>query len=147
MIRSKPWRWIGGLGLALVVLSIGCGKGSGNHASVRGEVKLDGKPLERGSILFVPIEGTKGGPAGGPIANGTYRLSGLDGPPIGINRVEIQAMRKSGKMMQNPYAPKGQGQLIELEVGAVAPRFNAGSILKAEIKPGDNTANFDVESE
>ena len=86
-------------------------------------------------------------PAGGPITNGTYGLSGLDGPAIGVNRVEVQAVRKSGKMVQNPYAPKGQGQLIEMETGAVAPRFNVSSTLKAEVKPGDNTANFEVQSE
>ena len=146
MIRSKLWRLIGGLGLALAALGLGCGKG-GNHASIHGQVTLDGKPLEHGSILFVPIQGAKGVPTGGPITNGSYELLGPGGPAIGVNRVEVQAVRKSGKMVQDPYAPKGQGKFIELEVGAVSPRFNAGSILKAEVKPGDNTANFDVQSE
>ena len=147
MASSKPWRSIGAICLALTALGPGCGKVGGNHASIRGEVKLDGKPLEHGSILFVPIDGTKGAPAGGPILNGAYALTGQDGPAIGDNRVEVQAVRKTGKMVRNPYAPKGQGKLIELEVGAIAPRFNAGSILKAEVKSGDNTVNFDVQSE
>ena len=56
-------------------------------------------------------------------------------------------MRTMGKMVQNPYAPKGQGKLIELEVGAVAPRFNAGSMPQGGGQHGDNTAKVDVQSE
>ncbi len=74
----------------------------------------------------------------------TMRLSGAKGPAIGWNRVEIQAVRKTGKMVQNPLGPKGQ--MVEMEAGAVAPRFNGSSTLKFEVKPGDNKADFDVQS-
>ena len=121
----------------------GCGK-AGNHASISGDVKLDGKPLDKGSILFAPLPGTAGVVTGGNIVDGHYELGGAKGPAIGWNRVEIQAVRKTGKMVQNPLGPKGQ--MVEMEAGAVAPRFNGSSTLKFEVKPGDNKADFDVQS-
>jgi len=48
------------LGILIVLAFIGCNKPDANRSVVTGEVKLDGKPLERGSILFTPIDGTKG---------------------------------------------------------------------------------------
>jgi hypothetical protein len=36
---------------------------------------------------------------------------------------------------------------IPEQAEAVAPRFNSQSTLKVEIKPGDNTADFNVSSQ
>lgn len=129
----------------LLLLATGCGKTDSNRGSISGEVKLDGKPLERGSILFTPIDGTKGSVAGGQIEGGQYRLSNDKGLAVGYNRVEIRAVRKTGKMVQKPLAPRGQ--MIEESIEAIPPRFNSASTLKTEIKPGQNTANFEVASE
>lgn len=132
------------VGLAFALLALGCGKGDANRGTVSGAVTLDGKPLEQGSILFTPIEGTKGVVAGGQIQNGQYRFVGATGPAIGMNRVEIQAMRKNGKMIPKPMG--APGEMVEGSEQAVAARFNSESTLKIEIKPGENTANFDVTS-
>ena len=128
----------------ILLLGAGCGKSRQNRASIQGEVTLDGKPLEQGSILFTPLEGTKGTVAGGRIEGGRYRFSGDKGPAVGQNRVEICAWRKSGKMVQKPLAPRGE--MIEGSVEAISPRFNSASVLKVEIEPGENTANFEVAS-
>jgi hypothetical protein len=58
--------------------------------------------------------------------------------------VEIRALKKTGKMVQKPFAR--QGDMMEEIGAAVAPRYNSDSTLKFEIKPGDNTADFAVES-
>jgi len=128
----------------LLLLAIGCGKSGSNRSAISGNVTLDGKPIEHGSILFTPIEGTKGTVAGGPIEGGQYRLANDKGPAIGQNRVEIHAMRQTGKMVQKPLAPRGE--MIEESVEAIPPRFNSASTLKTQIQPGENTANFDVVS-
>ena len=137
-------KWIVALGVVCVFGTGGCSKG-GNHTAVRGEVTLDGKPLEQGSILFMPIKGTRGVATGTGIRHGRYEISNTTGPAVGWNRVQIQAMRGTGTMVPSPLAPPGR--MIEMETAAVAPRFNSASILKFEIKPGDNSANFDVQSE
>jgi hypothetical protein len=130
---------------AVLLLASGCGGGgAGDRGAVAGMVKLDGKPVEKGSILFTPIEGARGQVVGGEIENGRYQLSAKIGPAIGVNRVDIRAMRKTGKMVPKPFAPPGV--TIPEQVEAVAERFNSKSTLKVLIKSGDNTADFDVSS-
>jgi hypothetical protein len=130
--------------LVLLTLAVGCGKKGTNQGAISGTVKLDGKPVELGSILFTPIEGAKGSVTGGQIENGQYQLSGAAGVAVGWNRVEIRAMRKTGRMVPKPFAQ--HGEMVEELTEAVPPRFNSESTLKAEVKAGDNTANFDVSS-
>ena len=86
----------------------------------------------------------KGTVAGGEIVKGRYQLSGKAGPAVGWNRVEIRAMRKTGKMVPMPFPARGK--MVEEQVEAIPPRFNSASTLKVEVKPGDNTADFAVES-
>jgi hypothetical protein len=131
--------------IALALLTIvGCGKGAGNRGAIDGQVTLDGKPILKGSIRFVPTAGTKGTVAGGPIENGRYRLSVAGGPAVGSNHVEIHAARKTGRLVPKAMAPAGQ---MEEEQGeAVAPQFNSATTLTVEVKPGDNTADFAVGS-
>lgn len=128
--------------LAALLVAAGCGKNQQNRGAVGGEVKLDGKPLERGSILFTPIEGAKGTVAGSEIENGRYRLSAEVGPALGFNRVEIRSLRKSGKMARAPMGPPGE--MAEGYEEALPPRYHSASTLKAEIKPGDNTLDFEL---
>jgi hypothetical protein len=126
----------------LLLFAFGCGSRGANRGAVSGAVTLDGKPVERGSILFTPIEGTRGSVAGGEIENGRYQLSAKKGPAIGRSRVEVRAMRKTGKMV--PKAFGRPGEMVPEQVEAIAPRYNTKTELIAEIKPGDNTADYDV---
>jgi hypothetical protein len=128
----------------VLLLASGCGRSGADRGAVKGMVKLDGKPVEQGSILFTPIEGAQGTVAGGEIKNGRYELSSKSGPAVGRNRVEIRAMRKTGKMVPKAFAPPGE--MVPEQVEAIPPRFNLNSELKVEIQSGDNTADFDVSS-
>lgn len=123
-------------------LGAGCRKNDAGRAAIGGEVRLDGKPLEKGSILFVPIDGTKGAATGGPIENGRYQLPRQAGAAVGWNRVEIRATRSTGKMIQ--YAPGTSPSMEILQL--VAPQFNAKSTLKINVQPETNTSNVDVAS-
>jgi hypothetical protein len=136
-------RWAPVLFPMMLILIAGCGGGTGRGA-IRGAVNLDGKPLAKGSILFEPIQGTRGTVIGGPIEQGRYQFSAAAGPAIGWNRVEIRATRNTGKMIPKPLAPPGQ--MIPQQEEAIPPQFNSESTLKVEIKPGDNTADFEVTS-
>lgn len=129
---------------ALLLSLSGCGTNATNQGDISGEVKLDGRPLTEGSITFTPTEATKGIVRGGRIENGCYRLMGKAGPTIGWNRVEIHAVRKTGKPAPQTNNP--------LEIGgedveeAVAPQYNTESTLTVEIRAGSNTSDFVVSS-
>lgn len=129
--------------LSFIVLCAGCGGRHDNRATIHGEVKLDGQPVEQGSIQFVPVQGVDGSIAGGRIVNGRYELIGKAGPAVGVNRVEVRSSRRTGKMIEMPRPWSGT---VEETVEAASPRFNSESTLKFEVKPGDNTADFEVTS-
>ena len=58
------------IALAAVLWSIaGCGSAT---VPLWGEVTFDGKPLESGTIEFIPVEGTPGPSTGGTITDGQY---------------------------------------------------------------------------
>ena len=130
--------------LAFLAIAAGCGKKGTNQGAISGTVKLDGKPVEQGSILFTPVDGTKGAVTGGQIEKGLYQLSIAAGAAVGWNRVEIRAMRKTGKMVPRPFAQ--HGEMVEEQVEAIPPRFNSESTLKVEVKSGENTEDFEVSS-
>jgi hypothetical protein len=127
------------MAIALCLMIAGCGGRRIDQGAVHGEVKLDGKPLAAGSILLAPLPGTKGQASGGPIENGRYQVAGA---AVGWNRVEIHGLRKTGKQVLKPFAQ--HGETVDEVAEAIAPRFNSESDLKIEIKPGENTADFDV---
>jgi len=131
------------LAVTLMLGLAGCdGKSDGLHNAITGEVKIDGVPIERGSILFTPMDGVKGQTVGGPIENGRYTLAANAGPAAGLHRVEIRGIRKTGRMVQKPLAPPGE--MVEVEEEAVAARFNKSSSLTFDVKAGANTADFPV---
>ena len=131
------------LTVVLLVFAIGCGKAEPARAPIGGEIKLDAKSLETGSILFVPMDGANGAVTGGPIENGRYAISQADGAALGWNRVEIRSSRNTGKTIY-PYGP-GTAPSTET-IQMVAPQYNTKSTLKAEVKPGQNKADFEVTS-
>jgi hypothetical protein len=108
-------------------------------------VTLDGPLLKEGSILFTPMAGTKGTVTGGRIENGRYWLSAANGPAVGWNSVAINAARRTGKKIPPSLGGKS-GEPLDAVAEAVAPRFNSDTILKVEVRPGKNTADFKVES-
>lgn len=130
-------------GLFLVLLCMGCGHRGDNLATISGEVKLDGQPLEQGSIRFLSGEGVARSIAGGAIVKGRYQLSGVAGPAIGWNRVELNGTRRTGRMIEKPFQQHGT---VEETVEAVGPQYNSASTLKFEVKPGENTADFGITS-
>ena len=129
--------------ICIAVVS-GCQRGDPSRGAVSGRVTLDGQPVVQGSILFSPIDGTRGVATGGEIKDGQYRLAAAAGPAVGKNRVEVHAVRKTGKMI--PKGLGGTGKMIEEQIEGVAPKFNIESKLQVEITPGENTADFEVAS-
>jgi hypothetical protein len=116
-----------------------------NRAAVQGKVTLDGTPLASGEITFIPLAG--GTMAGAKIINGTYQLSRSEGPMIGKNRVEIRSVQPTGRIIENPVIPEGDGPIGDARVMEykefVPKKYNSLSELAVDIKEGQiNQADF-----
>jgi len=105
------------VGLGFAGLSfVGCGSPS-NRAqvvAVTGQVQLDGKPLEFGSISFQPIQG--GQPARGDIdSEGGFVLSTYqegDGAAVGRHRVKVACYAKQDPAMKEQQAGDSLGDSL-----------------------------------
>jgi len=134
------WEW----GLILVALAAfsGCGDGK---VVVRGAVKVDGQPIEEGSISLEPADG-QGPTTGGIIKEGKYELTGNAAVAPGHKIVRIVGLRKTGKMVEaGPPAPKGT--LIPQMEQCVPSHYNDQSQLRVDVTPGKpNTHDFAIKS-
>jgi hypothetical protein len=112
-------------------------------AKVTGTVRLDGKPLPRGTVQFVPDEskGMVGASGVGRIdATGRYQImtAGVDGAIIGSHVVGIEA-REDVDLNTTSFAPS-------LIPESYSDPFSSG--LMAEVKAvEENVINFDLKSE
>jgi hypothetical protein len=125
--------------LVFALLAAGCGPEGRNEVS--GQVTVDGHPVEKGSISFLPLEGTQGPQAGGNISNGGYHLARKDGPFAGRHRVEIIALRPTGKLTARDM---GGNPMDPME--NITPKKYQGpkSVLVVDIKSEKNVLNFDL---
>ena len=126
-----------------IVLIAGC-RESSKIASVAGTVKLDGKPLPNASVSFQPIGEGRLNPGPGSTGltddKGEYTLvvtGGGSGAVVGMHRVEISCPTDRGK-----YRPEDDRRPRPRE--RVPLHYNAQSTLSFEVKPGKNTANFEL---
>jgi len=126
--------------LTMLVLCLGCGAGGPDIARVEGTVTMDGKPLPRAFVVFIPSGGRPA--AAETDANGKYKLEfsgGRMGAIPGKNRVEINTAR------QPEYDEAGK--MIPGVKEMVPAKYNRLSTLEFEVENGKtNIADFELES-
>jgi hypothetical protein len=126
--------------IVLFLLIQGCGSGGPDIARVEGVVTMDGKPLPRASVVFVPQGGRPS--AAETDANGKYKLEfsgGRKGAIPGPNRVEITTFQEGGY--------ETDGTVIPGAPEVVPAKYNRSSTLEFNVEPGKtNIANFDLDS-
>jgi hypothetical protein len=111
-----------------IVAAFGCSRSE--FVEVAGTVAWKGQPVETGEIVFKP-ENKALAPAAGRIRGGAYKLVCRPGKA----RVEIQAVRKTGKR-----DPREGFEITELFIPA---KYNSQSTLAAEVTAeGDNHFDF-----
>jgi hypothetical protein len=121
----------------MVLLPI-CGCGIRDRLStspVHGTVTYRGKPLERGTVVFLPEPGTPGPPAVSHVrADGSYQLStlGQDGASIGRHRVLVHLRRQPTKAEE-----RQMGVVLESLIPEKYSRDDQ-SPLRLEVKAGAN---------
>jgi hypothetical protein len=123
--------------LAFVVL-VGC-SGEGSKGTVEGTVTLNGQPLEKGLIRFVPVDGNSQ-PADGTIAGGKFTVIA----PVGDFRVEITSPRVVGqaKMYDTPDSPT-----VDKIAEAIPAKYNVQTELQMTVSKGKTeNKQFDLTS-
>lgn len=105
----------------------GCGAAS-DRAQLSGTVTLDGAALPKGSIAFRPVDSAGGPSAGSEIVDGQFLVPADKGVRPGTFRVEITAMRKTGKSYKDPVF----GQ-TDVEVQYVPTKYNVQSELTIDV--------------
>ncbi|MEQ9071977.1 MAG: carboxypeptidase-like regulatory domain-containing protein [Gimesia chilikensis] len=114
----------------------GCGGGGADTpelGEVTGIITLDGNPLSGAEVVFEPASGAPS--VGKTDESGSYELiynQDASGALPGQHTVRISKFGEPG----SPSDTENQ----------IPAKFNANSKLTAEVKAGDNTLNFDLES-
>lgn len=143
--REPGGRWArrsGSLLLGLLAAGIlGCGAESDLPlADVGGRVTYKGQPLEKGTVVFIPQEGTPGPQAVGEIGSGgSYRMvtNGVTGAAIGRHKVTVESRaEQSEEAYKNLEIPK-----------LITPTKYANEVetpLTYEVKDGANEFNIEL---
>jgi hypothetical protein len=112
------------IGIGLLGIS-GCGSDRPPLGSLTGTVTLDGKPVQYGGLMFLPVDG--GRPSlGGTNEKGEFRamyVHGVPGAIVGKHRVSFEEGSAEDKKEDEfkPYAPPANNYTIspsEIEVTA-----------------------------
>lgn len=135
------WRLIG---LATLALCAGCNS-SAETARLQGDVSFDGRPIEKGKIDFLPVDGTVGGAASAPILDGRYEFPPKTAlSPTGNYAVRILGLRKTGKTEPDRMSPDSPP--IDLYENFIPPIYNTESTLRIRVPelPDKNRVNFHI---
>jgi hypothetical protein len=118
---------------SVTVSAIGCGDAVG---TVSGSVTIDGRPLDKGFISFVPAD-SAGAPITVDVKQGRYDLQTV----AGNKRVQISApvVVSSRPEYNGPGAP-----IVEISEESLPAKYNSESELTFEVKRGANAKDWQV---
>jgi hypothetical protein len=147
-VTSLPQRfahcaWMLLFSMTLFACFAGCSQDT-RVGSVNGIVRLDGQPLSKGTVRFVPASGRA---ASGKIqSDGTFTLGTFgesDGALIGAHQVAIIAYETEPlhRTSAGPPPPVKTTPLVPKRYMSVST-----SRLTADVKPGQNQFEFDLTS-
>jgi hypothetical protein len=120
------------LSLALLLALAGCSKGPPKGV-ISGAITLDGNPVKKGAIRFVPIDGNTT-TAGGEINDGKYTVSA----PVNMFKVSINAVDNS----QQAVAAASISDEEPLAQELIPAKYNVRTELVVEIQEGENQKDF-----
>jgi hypothetical protein len=138
------------IGLLVLVQLAGCSGKPYKVAKVSGRVSLDGKPLPRASVTFVPM-GTKDNIAPGPTATGLTDAEGRytltidkDTPGTVVHTCRIYITTRTGG---GPANDQDGGLPQKRPRDKVPEKYNTRTELAYDVPPGGtDQANFDLKS-
>ena len=105
---------------------------------VEGTVSINDSPLEDG---YLRIYSNHGPSAGSQIKDGKFQISSEKGVLPGEFRVEITAIRATGRKVRDVGSAKMVDELLQY----LPPRYNSDTELKMTVtEEGPNTSSFDL---
>ncbi len=106
-------------------------------SEVTGSIQVDGMPVEKGSISFMPDDGN-GVTGGGTIVNGKYTATKVS---PGLARVEIRVPKVVGakKLYDDPNSPSRH-----LFQESLPKKYHETTELRFEVQPGRNEKNWSL---
>lgn len=125
MRHGRLWMFL------LLMFSAGCNAGP-KPVPIAGEVTFDGHPVQKGRIMFIPVDGTPGRTTGASITDGRYAITKEDGPLAGgVYAVRILGMQRTGKKIADPMGLSAAP--MEIEENYIPAAYNSRTTLKVVI--------------
>jgi hypothetical protein len=131
MYRSA-FQWIA-IFVVVAIFVGGCSRGR-PMGDVQGKVTLNGQPLSKGAVRFVPVNGETQA-TGGTIQDGSFRVA----VPVAKQRVEISA----NEVDLEKTPPNANGDQIVMKI-LVPPRYNIQSELTLDVVAGLNEPEYQL---
>ncbi len=128
----------------VLTILVGCSDPYAGRYAVSGTVKLVGQPLDKGQILFYPLD-KQGTESGAPVTNGEYSVPRQSGLKPGKYLVRITS--GDAKTIDNPEAEAGGpgGSTNIVSVDRIPPEWNVSSKNEIEVKAdGPNKFDFEI---
>jgi len=129
----------------VLVVCLGCGAGKDPHGRepLDGTVTFQGKPLNTGTIEFLPPEPGKGAGTRALIQDGKYQIPAEQGLTPGTYRVLISSAESNSSA--EPVGPPGM-KMPPLGKERIPAKYNRDSRETVEVKAASpNTFNFAIE--
>lgn len=127
--------------LVVCFLSLMVGCGNSKRLPVKGEVSIDGTPVQEGFMNFTPLPGTEGPTAGAKIADGKYEIDPLKSLFEGNYVVSIKVWKQSKRVTEDFATGERERGIIQI----LPPKYNSESELTLELVRGEDTYNFELE--
>ena len=130
--------------IGVVVGTVGC---NANTASVSGTVTYDGRPVDHGSIAFLPADGA-GPTAGGEIVDGRYNVNNVTPGAkivqvIGVKQVPFARNTEEMARRAAENKTKGDGSGL-IDPADTVPAEAEGNNARHEIKAGSQTLDLEL---
>ena len=122
--------------LLLLLQIVGCGGNPRGRLPVSGKVSFRGKPLEKGTIDFRPVDKRSVG-SGAQIVNSAYQIEELKGLPPGKYEVRVFSSKPDTSPLPEGVPPGVDRPWIEL----IPPNFNVQTEQMVEVT-GDGPNEF-----
>ncbi|MEQ1827148.1 MAG: hypothetical protein ABL921_14430 [Pirellula sp.] len=133
------------LSIPLMCMLMVCTSCTNNHGrqAASGKVTFDGQPIDKGSIMFLPIGG-ESIKTGGPIIDGKFDIPAEKGPVSGKHRVLCFWEKDTGKT----YVDRDSGDVYPVRKEGLPSVYQSeNSPLEVEFSPRQKTYDFELKSQ